>query len=40
MVLEICIVTFKNCCSSQSITDTNLKLGRIVEKSIIIAMEN
>ena len=26
------IVVFQNCCSSQAITDRNLKLGRALEK--------
>ena len=27
------MVTFQNCCSSQAITDRNLKLGRAEEKA-------
>ena len=27
------MVTFQNCCSSQAITDRNLKLGRVMEKA-------
>ena len=32
MVMENTVM-FSNCCSSQAITDRNLKLGRVVEKA-------